>query len=281
MTLLITIVLLSANMNALYAEESKLNTDKKDKVISSAEQVLQKKKDSSSEWHLVWEENFDGDGIDSKRWSKIPRGNADWAKHMSDFDGCYQVKDGQLILRGLRNEYLPKDKSPYLTGGIYTKGKVNFSNGRLEIRAKLGNAQGAWPAFWMLPSENIGWPHGGEIDIMERLNNENFVHHTVHSKYTHILKIKKPPQSATGKINQDDYNVYAIEMNKDYLYFFVNNKHTFTYPRIETDKEGQFPFDREFYLLLDMQLGGEWVGKVKPEDLPVEMWIDWVRFYKK
>jgi len=66
--------------------------------------------------------------------------------------------------------------------------------------------------------------------------------------------------------------------------FYVNNNSSerFMYPRIETDKEGQFPFaDHEFFLLLDMQLGGSWVGAVKPDDLPVDMAIDWVRFYEK
>ncbi len=61
----------------------------------------------------------------------------------------------------------------------------------------------------------------------------------------------------------------------------MNDRRTFSYPRIETDKDGQFPFnDQEFYLLLDMQLGGNWVGEVDPPNgLPVEMYIDWVRFY--
>ncbi len=54
-----------------------------------------------------------------------------------------------------------------------------------------------------------------------------------------------------------------------------------TYPRIETDLPEQFPFDGDFYLLIDMQLGGNWVGEVDPAQLPVEMLIDWVRFYKR
>jgi hypothetical protein len=231
-------------------------------------------------WQLFWEENFDGNTFDASRWSKIPRGKPDWQRHMSNFDLCYQVSDGQLILRGLRNEYLPDDTLPYLTGGLWTKDKVNFSCGRLEIRAKLGKAKGAWPAFWMMPSDKSQWPYGGEIDIMERLNSDDYAHQTVHSQYTVVLDIKNPPQSATGKINPDDYNVYAVEMYADSLSFYINGTHTFTYPRIQTDKEGQFPFDREYYLLLDMQLGGKWVGEVEPANLPVEMWIDWVRFYK-
>ena len=195
-------------------------------------------------WKLVWEENFDQeDHFDEASWSKIPRGKSDWNNYMSDF---------------------------------------GFSDGRLDIRAKLYGATGAWPAFWLLP-ENEGWPNGGEIDIMERLNNDTIAYQTVHSAYTYTLGIKdNPKQGGIGFINRDDYNVYSVEMYQDSLVFFINETRTFAYPRIETDKEGQFPFtDKKFYLLLDMQLGGSWVGAVDSSDLPVEMEIDWVRFYQK
>lgn len=297
LTILLTFSLLATNNFASFADDDKSNKNNSTEVVQSAEKKLPEKKlpekkssiektaeekVSLEKWRLEWEENFDGEDFDPKRWSKIPRGGADWARHMSGFSGCYQVIDGKMVLRGLRNEDLSKDKSPYLTGGIYTKGKVNFSDGRVEIRAKLGKAKGAWPAFWMLPSDNSPWPRGGEIDIMEHLNGDNFVHQTIHSSYTINLKmIKNPPSSSRTKINTDDYNVYAVELNKDNITFFVNDKKTFVYPRVETDKEGQFPFNREFYLLLDMQLGGKWVGEINPDDLPVEMQIDWIRFYKK
>jgi len=232
-------------------------------------------------WELVWEDNFDGDAFDTSRWTKIGRNVSEWNKYMSDYDPLYEVSDGQLILRGIVNNVLPDDPAPYLTGGLCTQNKVGFGHGRLEIRAKLGKAQGAWPAFWLLPFDNSPWPRGGEIDIMERLNGESIAYQTVHSYYTVTLHIYDPPQGATGKIDPDDYNVYAVELYSDSLSFYINDIHTFTYPRIETDKEDQFPFDRDFFLLIDMQLGGSWVGDVKDEDLPMEMWIDWVRFYKK
>ena len=63
--------------------------------------------------------------------------------------------------------------------------------------------------------------------------------------------------------------------------FFINDSRTFCYPRIETDKQGQFPFDKPYYLMIDQQLGGDWVGDVAMEDLPMQMEIDWVRFYQK
>lgn len=237
---------------------------------------------AKKEWKLVWEECFDQtDGFDERVWSKIPRGTADWNNYMSDFDSCYAMRDGHLVLRGLVNYSLPNDTAPYITGGVYSKGKKAFVNGRLEIRAKLNGATGAWPAFWLLP-ENGKWPMGGEIDIMERLNNDTIAYQTVHSHYTYDLGFEnEPPHGSTGPIDRDGYNVYAVEMYPDSLCFFINDYHTFTYPKIETEEEGQFPFDQPFYLLLDMQLGGSWVGAVDPEDLPVEMSIDWVRFFQK
>ncbi|OJY82029.1 MAG: beta-glucanase [Sphingobacteriales bacterium 40-81] len=230
---------------------------------------------------LKWEENFDQtNAFDTARWSKIPRGRADWQKYMSDFDSCYAMRDGKMILRGIINNSLPNDTARYLTGGIYTKDKVSFGFGRLEIHAKLNGARGAWPAFWLL-SQGMGWPDGGEVDIMERLNFDSIAYQTVHSHYTYTLKIKEPKQGATGPINPLDFNTYAVELHRDSLVFFINSKRTFAYPRIQTAKEGQYPFDKyKYYLLLDMQLGGNWVGKVDPADLPVEMEIDWVRFYE-
>ena len=85
----------------------------------------------------------------------------------------------------------------------------------------------------------------------------------------------------TAPLDPDGYNIYGVELYPDSLVFSVNRQRIFAYPQIETDQPGQYPFDRPFYLLIDMQLGGNWVGKVNPEDLPVKMEIDWVRFYKK
>lgn len=237
---------------------------------------------SQPEWRLVWEENFDQiNDFDPAVWSKIPRGTADWNNYMSDFDSLYEMRNGNLVLRGIQNLTQPQDTAPFLTGGVYTKGKMGFMDGRLEIKAKLNGAIGAWPAFWLLPQEGQ-WPMGGEIDIMERLNYDNIAYQTVHSHYTYDLGFKTtPPQGSTGPIHPEAYNVYAVEMYADSLCFFINDQHTFTYPRIETDQEGQFPFHQPFYLLLDMQLGGSWVGAVDPTELPVEMSIDWVRFYQK
>lgn len=235
------------------------------------------------QWQLVWEENFNGVELDTTVWSMIPRGKPDWQNTMSMDERCYELRDGQLILRGIINEDLQKDSSPYLTGGVWTKNKKYFVRGRVEIRAKLEGAQGAWPAIWMLPYEieKYAWPEGGEVDIMERLNYDTFVYQTVHSHYTyHLKEDKNPPNGTTASIHPNDFNVYGVDFWPDSLVFHVNGVKTYTYPRIETDKVGQFPFDIAQYLLIDMQLGGTWVGEVDPTGLPVEMSVDWVKHYQ-
>lgn len=186
------------------------------------------KTNKSNKYKLVWQEDFKGDTFDAKSWSKIPRDRPDWKRHMSFDDRLYEVKDGKLILYGVNNDgtyqydlngdgKLEADTVRFVTGGLYTKHKKTVEYGKVEVRAKLGQAQGAWPAIWMLPDE---------------------------------------------------------------LIFSINSKKTFSYPRIQTDKEGQYPFGAPFYLLIDMQIEGSWVGKADPSQLPVKMEIDWVKMYK-
>ena len=237
---------------------------------------------SKNGWRLVWEESFNGNVIDTTVWSKIPRGIYDWNNYMSDYDGLYAVENGNLILRGISNTVLPNDTAPFFTGGVFTRNKKTFGFGRLEIRAKLNGTTGAWPAFWMLPEEGR-WPHAGEIDIMERLSHDRYVYQTVHSAYTDSLNITdNPVSSIIASFKTNDYNVFGVEKYPDSLVFFINNTRTKTYPKIEHELVDQFPYDKQnFYLLLDMQLGGKWVGSVNTTELPVEMQIDWVRFYEK
>ena len=233
-------------------------------------------------YRMVWKENFRGKSIDDSRWSKIPRGKSDWKRYMSDHESLYELKGGKLILHGVENKgTAPEDTARFLTGGIFTKGKFAIRYGKVEVRAKLEAAQGVWPAIWMLP-EKGSWPDAGEIDIMERLNHDDFVYQTVHTHYTHTLNEKKnPPHTAKAKINPDGYNVYGVEILPDKIVFSVNGKVTHTYPKIDTDKEGQFPFGTPYYILIDMQIEGAWVGKANIEELPVKMMIDWVKVYER
>lgn len=235
---------------------------------------------ATNKYRLVWQDHFNGNTFDSRSWTKIGRGQADWNRHMSQADSLYAVRDGKLILRGAANTTERQDTARFITGGLYTRDKRTIGYGKVEVRAKLGCAQGAWPAIWMLPNEGK-WPDGGEIDIMEHLNHDDIAYQTVHSYYTYVLKKgQTPPHGSTGTIDRDGFNTYAVEILPDSLVFSINGQKTFAYPRIDTTDKGQYPFGTPYYLLIDMQIEGGWVGKADPKQLPVEMEVDWVKFYE-
>lgn len=242
------------------------------------------KTEKTPKWKLVWQDDFNRDGfLDPAKWSKIPRGTSDWDNYMSSRDDLYAVKDGNLILRGIVNDRRDLDTAEYITGGVWTKDKYSVQYGKIEIRARLGEARGAWPAFWMLAqNDKYGkYPKNGEIDIMEHLNYDSVVYQTIHSHYTLHLKQDTPQRYVTVPFNKGEYNTYGVEFWPDKVVFTLNGKPTLTYPKIETDLEGQFPFDQPYFLLMDMQLGGGWVGGVDPKTLPVQMEIDWVKVWKQ
>lgn len=243
--------------------------------------ALRAEKISYDGWTLTWEDEFDGPALDTSVWRKCVRATPDWANTMSEDSTLYVFRDGTLVLRGVQNTDTDSDPSPWLTGGIFTRGKKAFAPGRFEVRARLHAARGAWPAIWLMPFHKVTWPAGGEIDIMERLNYDSKVHQSVHSPYTlHDKNTTDPKSTLTSPIDTAGWNIYGVDILPDKLVFHINGEVTLEYPRIEGDTaDRQFPFYREQYLLIDMQLGGKWVGDVDPADLPVEMEVDWARHY--
>ena len=149
------------------------------------------KQTSHGRWQLVWQEEFRGRRL-SDEWTRIPRfpNPSEWNKYMSLDDRLFRLRHGRLTLYGRVNDFLPQDTAHYLQGGIYTKDRKTFHRGRIEIRLRMDDAQGAWPAAWLLP-QGGRWPQDGEIDIMERLNDEGEAHQTVHSAFTQWAIIKR------------------------------------------------------------------------------------------
>lgn len=240
----------------------------------------------NGDWELIWEDEFEGSMIDWSMWSKTPRGESDWNDAMSNADELYDLKDGKLILRGIKNIDYSDDPSPYLTGGIWGKGKQNFSVVRVDVRAKFSCAQGFWPAIWLMPVKNDSTPdYYSELDIMEHLNFDDYVYQTLHSTYTlEKQENRSNPFLNHVKVDIDvsKFNTYSVEIHSDRVVFLTNNQITHTYPSVESLGDPQFPFDKfNYYLILSAQLGGNWVGEVDTNQLPVEMLIDWVKFYQK
>ena len=251
--------------------------------ITDSYVYLQKEGREKKDWQIIWQDSFDGANLDTTKWTLIPPNNADWGKHMSTNQQCYSITDGRLFLNGIINPDTLSDSRPFLTGGIYSKGKFAFQYGKIEIRAKLECAQGAWPAMWMLAEQKKygAYPKNGEIDIMEHLNFDDIIYQTTHSYYTLELKQKNnPPHHGTAKVDIAQFNIYGLEWYPDKLVFTLNGKETFRYPMVKDVDSSQWPYDQPFYILIDQQLGGSWVGEVNADDLPVQMIVDYVKVYQ-
>ena len=233
---------------------------------------------------LMWNDEFDSETLNSKVWSKVWRNKADWAIHMSSNKRLYAMEDDDLVLRGVVNDFLPNDTAAFLTGGVWSIYRKSFGFGRIEVRAKFDVAQGFWPAIWMLPDANhaLNWPHGGEIDIMEHFRSNPFVNQTVHSHYTvNLGKRNRPSHVVYPAYNEGEYNTYGMERFQDSLVFFVNGRRTMNYPRFRKGDNGQFPFSQhDYYLILDAQLGRDRSPYIDTARLPVELRIDYVRYYE-
>jgi len=181
----------------------------------------EERRNDSTRWILVWEEQFNEESLDTSRWSRIGLFTSpQWKTPVEKWQentGCFRYitatdprtvtfDDEHIFLNGIVNhDTITGDPRPYLTGGIYTWNKFAFQYGRIEIRAKLDPAFGAWPAIWMLSEKDV-YPdqHNGEFDIMERLNHDDFAYQTTHNHWTITLKQEEPKKYNTGKINPDE-----------------------------------------------------------------------------
>ena len=235
------------------------------------------------EWELAWSDEFDGSALDTTSWSRCEVGNADWCRHMSDEESLVEVHDGMLTLKAVGTpEGLDEDR-PYITGGVQSRGKRSQQLGMFEVRARLGSAKGFWPAIWLMPDCDKSWPTGGEIDIMEHLNHDNIFYQTLHTGYLQSEgRTDENHSQARPYFDRDGWNVYSAVVDQDAVKLYVGGEEWISYKREQPEAEGQFPFaDHPFYVILSAQLGGQWVGEVDPAELPVQMDIDYVRFYKK
>ncbi|MBQ0150477.1 MAG: glycoside hydrolase family 99-like domain-containing protein [Bacteroidales bacterium] len=235
------------------------------------------------DWKLEWSDEFEGNTLDTSAWSRVEEGTPDWCRHMSLADGLVSVENGNLVLKGIVTPEGVDDQRPFITGGVLSKGKQSMQLGMFEVRAKYSCGQGFWPAIWLMPDADMRWPEGGEIDIMEHLNHDKKFYQTIHTKYIHDSgRAERVKSQDIPGINPDEYNVYAAVIEQDAVKFYINGEEWLCYKRETPAVEGQFPFaDHPFYMILSAQLGGNWVGEVDPAELPVEMDIDYVRFYKK
>lgn len=239
----------------------------------------------SEDSNVLFFDDFLEDGIpNEEKWVLCQKQTSDWNDEMSEsYDQAY-VEDGKLVLVA---ELVDGE---YKAGGIKTEGKFDFTFGKVEVRARiLKYPNGAFPAIWLMPKKYIypSWPNCGEIDIMEHIKQESYIHHTIHTNYTYNLKLTQEyPNTQMVNCNFNDWITYGMEWREDKLTFYVDGVETFSYPNLYLEDESekmQWPFtkDASFYIILNMGLGGDrpgsWAGPIDDVNLPAIMEVDWVK----
>jgi len=237
---------------------------------------------------LMWSDEFDYSGLPSPtKWSYDTAGNAGgWGNNEKQFYTQArlknaEVKDGYLNITARKEEY---KGFQYTSARLVTKGKGDWLYGRMEIRAKIPDGRGMWPAIWMLPTDWAygGWPASGEIDIMENVGYDPFVivasAHT--EKYNHSIGTQK---NATINIPTcySEFHVYTLEWEIKEYRVYVDDRLYFTFKNEGTGYK-VWPYDKRFHLLLNVAVGGNWGGAQGIDDtvFPRTMVVDYVRIYQ-
>ena len=161
--------------------------------------------------------------------------------------------------------------------------------GKIEVRAKLPAGKGTWPAIWMLPesikTNTENWPLCGEIDIMEHVGKDpNMVHTSLHSElYNHIKGTQVTHFDKLSDVS-GSFHTYGIEWDEQRIRFIIDGQLYFESLKGQnghiSTNEG-WPFDKPYFLILNLAIGGNWGGEIDPNIFPSTMEIDFVRMYKK
>ena len=254
---------------------------------------------------LVWSDEFDQDGpVSQDKWNveTIPPNNGSWwngeLQFYTDKEDNIRVEEGLLKITAKYESYEGKN---YTSARINTQDKFEFIYGRVEMRAKLPNWEGMWPAFWLLGAniDEIGWPNCGELDILEHgdyvkdstSNDPGLISSVVHYG---PQDYSRQTTNVPGKIFFDtgqarfirsekiiekpfeEYHTYSMQWSPDKIQFFIDEELHLEFPM----QSQHSPFDKPFFLLLNLAVGGHWTdGYVASGFTEATYKIDYVRVY--
>lgn len=258
-------------------------------VMGNVEITAHFKETENADYKLIFSDEFEGENgtrPNPEKWGVSKRMNATWCRFISDSIDVAYLEDGKLVLKAIPNLDKSEDKADMLTGAMETQNKFSFKYGKVECRAKTNGHTGNFPAIWMMPQDqSAGWPSCGEIDIFEQIDAENKSYHTVHSHWTYDLGNKNNPISSFNRVlSMDRYHTYGLEWDDKIMTWYVDGVKIGSYAKSTNSSvlsQGQWPFDKEFYLILNQSVGnGSWAGHADINHT-YRMDVDWIRVYQK
>lgn len=259
-------------------------------------------------WALRWNDEFDGTALDRDKWTPDAGyylngdpgtwgwGNEELQCYRDDSANVY-LRDGYLNLTAFKHRQNwpsidPNRYSEYASGKVITKGKFSWKYGRIDFRASLPPGQGLWPALWMLPQSDVygGWALSGEIDVMEargRVQNKSSGAIHFGGAWPENAYLNGEYTFPSGKTIAD-FNDYTLIWEEAEIRWYVNGNRFFTAKNTQwrsnapnAQGNAYAPFDQEFYIIMNLAVGGHFDNYLKPPDnaLPATMRVDYVRVY--
>ncbi len=239
--------------------------------------------------NLVWSDDFSEDGaLSSERWNyNLGTGDNGWGnnelQYYTDRLENVEVKDDMLHITALQESYMG---SGFTSGRVLTQGIYQTKYGRFEAKIKLPWGQGLWPAFWLLGNDsdgNIDWPNTGEIDIMEYVGQApTITHGSIHGPgYSGGEGVTKSYTLQNDRFDTG-FHIFGIEWGPNYINYYVDDVlyNQITPSDLPEGKKWVFN-DNEFFIILNMAVGGSFVGSPNAETVfPQTMQVDWVKVYQ-
>jgi len=172
----------------------------------------------------------------------------------------------------------------YTSSRLQTNGLFATTYGRLEARIKLPAGRGLWPAFWAVGAdvESVSWPNSGEIDVMESLGNDPFtLYGSIHGPergQRGRLSVHYP--SSFRQFSGHWFHIYGIDWSPGAIVFTFDGIPYATRTPASLPAGGRWVFNKPFFLLLNLAVGGIWPGSPDTSTpFPATMLVDWVRVY--
>jgi beta-glucanase (GH16 family) len=227
---------------------------------------------------LVWSDEFNTAGApDPTKWGyDTGTGSGGWGNNELEYytnrSDNVTVSNGTLKITAKRESF---SGSAYTSARLLTKNKFSTKYGKIEIKAKLPAGVGTWPAIWMLGNniDAAGWPGCGEIDIMEHKgSDQNRIYGTLH--HPGHSGANGDGSTTTVSTATTDFNVYAVEWTTDVIKFSVNGNVFYTFTNKNT-----LPFNQNFFIILNLAMGGTFGGPVDAAFGSATMEVDYVRVY--
>ncbi|MEU9082910.1 family 16 glycosylhydrolase [Streptomyces sp. NPDC048357] len=222
---------------------------------------------------VTFEDNFDGPAgaaVDPGRWQTETGDNVNNHERQYYTPGAANAAldgGGHLVITARRenpgNYQCWYGRCEYTSARLNTAGRFTQTYGHVEARMKVPRGQGMWPAFWMLGHDigQVGWPNSGEIDVMENVGYEpGTVHGTLHGPgYSGGGGIGAAYTLSGGRAFADDFHTFAVDWAPDSITWSVDGQ--VFQRRTPADLGGrQWVFDKPFFLILNLAVGGDWPG---------------------